>query len=97
MLGSSFMHNRYTVFDYRTSGPVAQKAATVQPSRGLKQAAASAGHRVGLGDLTAAEQAAAQAAFEKELASKSSAAGMGGYRLVGLQVLLTVLAVLAAR
>jgi hypothetical protein len=50
--------------------------------------------------LTAAEKAAAQAAFDKGLASKSSAVGphgLGGYRLlVSLQVFLAVLAIYAA-
>jgi hypothetical protein len=90
------MHNVYTVFDYGVSGPPAQKSATAGPSRGFKQAAASAGPRVGLGDLTAAEKAAAQAAFDKGLASKSSDAGSDRYRLVSLQVFLVLLAIYTA-
>jgi hypothetical protein len=49
------MHRMYTVFDYG-AGHVA---------------AAGAGPRVGFGELTAAEKAAAQAAFDRGLASSS--------------------------
>ena len=83
MLGSSFMHNLYSVFDYGTLGPVASsKSSSRAASRGLKQqvaAASAAPPRVGLGELTAAEKAAAQAAFDRGLASKSSGAGGGGW------------------
>lgn len=79
VLGSSFMHNVYSVFEYQTSSTPASagpaSAAGPLTSRGLKQrqAPVSAGSRVGLGDLTAAEKAAAQAAYDAGLASKSIA------------------------
>lgn len=84
VLGSSFMHNVYSVFEYQTSSTpatgAAGSAAGPLASRGLKQqqAAGSAGPRVGLGELTAAEKAAAQAAFDRGLASKSSAGSSTG-------------------
>lgn len=83
LLGSSFMHNMYTVFDY---GAAQKPAGGV---RGLKQAAvASVRPRVGFGELNAAEKAAAQAAFDKGLASRS---GGGSRFLTGWQLLLALL------
>lgn len=65
------MQNLYTVFDYGGQGREAGTSSSAMASRGLKQAAASAVPRVGLGKLTAAEQAAAQAAFDQGLAGKN--------------------------
>lgn len=85
VLGSSFMHNMYTVFDYGA----AQKPTAAGAIRGLKQAAtASAEPRMGFGELNAAEKAAAQAAFDRGLASRSGGGGLG---LTGWQLLLALL------
>jgi hypothetical protein len=73
------MHNVYSVFEYQTSSTPAAagpaSAAGALTSRGLKQRQAAVPEvpRVGLGELTAAEKAAAKAAFDQGLASKSSA------------------------
>lgn len=90
------MHNMYTVFDYGV-GPVTQQPAGAQngASKGLKQAAATAGPRVGFGQLTAAEIAAAKAAYDKGLASRtSSAAGLSC--MTGWHILLALWMVFAA-
>uniref|UniRef100_A0A383VHK1 Peptidase A1 domain-containing protein n=1 Tax=Tetradesmus obliquus TaxID=3088 RepID=A0A383VHK1_TETOB len=67
LLGDAFLRNYYTVYDYGTAAAAAAGGATgSQPAR----------PRVGLGQLTAAEQAAAAAVFDQALASKSSS-GVG--------------------
>jgi hypothetical protein len=58
LLGDAFLRNYYTVYDY---GAAASAASSNKPSP-----------RVGLGQLNAAEQAAAAAVFDQALASKQS-------------------------
>jgi len=76
VLGSSFMQHVYSVFDYGTPAPAAGSNGPVKTAAAAAAAAAAAVPRVGLGGLTAAEKAAARAAFDQGLASKTSSAGL---------------------
>lgn len=101
VLGSSFMHNVYSIFDYGSSGPASggNKAAAsptaVAGGRRLRQdgEVAVGVPRVGLGQLTPAEQAEQAAAFQRGLAAKSSAdiVRVGGQCLLQRLAVVTVL------
>lgn len=85
VLGHKLLHNVISVYDYGARSSSRSKGA---PSP-----------RVGIGQLTAAEKAAAEAQFDKALGSKRSSAVQTrrGVQLLGLQVLSLMLLSLVAQ